>query len=192
MVRRLSLTAAGYDLQWLDSVRGEGYALRATLRDAGARLPLDVDARRAPTKHPLRVPAPSWIALGPVACAVALLVASALRGLRPVAAVAPIGPSPVRIGIAAPAGSVSLERALRDAESVVAHSADLSLAQLAITRGAAVLGRDSLPGAPRRAHFDYSRFSRRSRTGRRPTTPSARRDGHGSVEAKIHPPLLDV
>lgn len=117
---RLSLTAAGYDPQWLDSVRGEGYALRATLRDAGADLPLEVDARRPPTKHPLRVTAPGWIALGLAACAVALLIVSALRSARPVVADASIGPSPVRIGIAAPAGSV-VGSELLDALAGTAH-----------------------------------------------------------------------
>ncbi len=112
---RVALTSAGYDPRLLDSVRGEGYALRATLRDATLGPPVQAD-----TPPSGRQPARRWAMLGAGVCVLVLLLAVILRNGPSGAVVEPIGPSPVRIGIATPEGS-PVGRWLLDALAGNAH-----------------------------------------------------------------------
>ena len=120
---RLSLTAAGYDARLLDSVRGEGYALRAVLRDA---LPDEVRAEAAagPLAAPIVTATHSserrWAVIGVGIGAVVLMMFYAFRPDRSDAAVTPIGPSPVRVGLVAPSGN-AVGAILVDALSGNAH-----------------------------------------------------------------------
>jgi DNA-binding winged helix-turn-helix (wHTH) protein len=99
---RRSLASAGYDPGLLDSVRGEGYALLATLGEPAVAQP---DSRRTEPSKGRSVR--RWMAAGPFSGAVALIVISLLL-FRPIshrATAAPMGPSPVRVGVAVPTGS---------------------------------------------------------------------------------------
>jgi DNA-binding winged helix-turn-helix (wHTH) protein len=109
-VTRRALMDAGYDPQLLDSVRGEGYALRATLVDGDAAATV---ASAPPRTVEPRAPAPQGTAPPPARQRVALVRSAALMvvalgvgawwwsGRAPSGPAPAMGPSPVRIGIAA-------------------------------------------------------------------------------------------
>ena len=125
---RLSLTSAGYDAGLLDSARGEGYALRASLRDLPRR-----GAERSVRQQVRR-----WVAVGVGACSLLLLLLFfALRAGRSGAAESPIGPSPVRVGIVAAPGSL-VGKWLVDALAGQAHLLMVPVA--AASAGSAVSG----------------------------------------------------
>ncbi len=113
---RRSLAAAGYDVRLLDSARGEGYALRARIRESAAAI------AEAAGLVPVATPTPKrmrrrWLVAGGLAAVLVVIGFGEYRrrGDPPV-----IGPSPVRIGLPAPSGD-PLTAWLTDALAGTAH-----------------------------------------------------------------------
>jgi DNA-binding winged helix-turn-helix (wHTH) protein len=150
---RVALAGAGYDARLLDSVRGEGYALRARLVDADAAI---ADGP-APSGTPVTVapPAPAaggashraaWRRFLPASLVLLALVAATMLWVRGGAdargrgaALATLGPSPVRLGIVAPVGSSAAARLL----DLLGNTPNLLLVPLSLTGSPA--GTDACP-----------------------------------------------